>query len=230
MMLMKSEDSSKKLLRAWRGADASALSKQAPLQARPFSSAEVYSCPRKGSWALSCFPCVTTTSVHQPVAEQPAPWWAHSLAVACVTSAMHCLQIVAKTAGVDQLPLAARHCAGVLLKLVHVIRKGVLCSPRGNMRLEKGCPMCGGAEQVAVDAHEEKGETLKAEVPHREPEAGAARSLGQGDRVSEPLQEGHAQDIETGCADAASSASSAADQGAEPQPRGALATLLWPTG
>ena len=53
MMLMKSEESSGKLLRAWRDADAAALSKQAPLQAQPFSSAEVRCCPWKAS--LPCF-------------------------------------------------------------------------------------------------------------------------------------------------------------------------------
>ena len=41
MMLMKNEESSGKLLRAWRAPDAAALSKQAPLQAQPFSKAEV---------------------------------------------------------------------------------------------------------------------------------------------------------------------------------------------
>ena len=89
-----------------------------------------------------------------------------------------------------------------------------------------------GVEQAVVEAHVEKDEALKAEVPHREPEADQARSLGQGERVSAPLQEGHAKDIETGCADAASSASSAADQGAEPEQRGAPAApaWLWPFG
>ncbi len=44
MMLMKNEESSGKLLRAWRHADAAAASKQAPLQVQPFSKAEVRCC------------------------------------------------------------------------------------------------------------------------------------------------------------------------------------------
>ncbi len=82
-----------------------------------------------------------------------------------------------------------------------------------------------------MDAHEKSEGTLKAEVPHREPEPGSARSLEQQNEcVSAPLQDGHAKDIETGCADAASSASSAVDQGAESEQQGEGAKasrLLW---
>ena len=99
----------------------------------------------------------------------------------------------------------------------------VACKAQEATCHSKGLRHVLGAEQVAVDAHVEEDETLKAEVPHREPEAGQAKSLGQSECISPPLQEGHAKDIETGCVDAASSASSAADQGAEPEQRGAAA-------
>ena len=99
----------------------------------------------------------------------------------------------------------------------------------------KGVPMCRCVEQVATEAHVKSEETLKAEVPHREPEPGSARSLAQQDKsMSSPPQDGHTKDIETGCADPVSSASSAADQGAESEQRGAVAILLflaflWPS-
>ena len=71
MMLMKSEESSGKLLRAWRDADAAALSKQAPLQAQPFSSAEVQSC-MQGLLATVVFPFVAATSVQRSPAKRCA--------------------------------------------------------------------------------------------------------------------------------------------------------------
>ena len=77
-----------------------------------------------------------------------------------------------------------------------------------------------------MDAHAKTEDTLKAEVPHREPQADSLRSLGQDDSMSAPLPEAHAKDIETGCPDPVSSASSAAEPGADPEQRGRVASLL----
>lgn len=72
-----------------------------------------------------------------------------------------------------------------------------------------------------MDAHASNGRSLAAEVPHQESGSAPATPQEHEDEYeSVPIGEAGPKDIESGCADAVSSASSAPEDPADPKQQG----------